>query len=1368
MKKITLLIILFVFSLGHSQTLLQGFESAGSINGAPFGSMPVPVIEAGTGSNTSQVLKIVTNTAGEPWQGINLFLSPSTDLTVNKTLTIDVLSDTPITFLVKVQKAPYNNSSTSAAPVTHNGDGTWQTLSFTFNTALDNQQANPTGSYDRFVIHPYWEVGRTQFFTPTEVPKPARTFYVDNISEPAPVIVPPVTGDIYINDNSTVGDVFTSAVGQNIGTATGSTSLPYRSLTDLFSDRIIAPGATVHIDSGTYTGRVTFSDTEDGTAGNVITIKGAGTGLTTLNSTQSGGNLLLTNGADYMTFEDMTIAGGDESNAIALITNSTNCTFNNLNITANNNGIAVTTGCNFTTITKNTINGDNSDATDYGIYFTTGASSNHTVSNNMISNFAHVFRSDITSITNCNIYNNSFYGNQYAFVGYVSGWDIRNNIFHTTSNDPTHTAFWYGEAQSPATLDHNLYYHPNAAQAVTRYNSAVYATLADFVAANPSYEANGVEGNPLFVSTTDLHLSAGSPAIGAGTDVGITDDIDGDPRPLDGTFDIGADEYILTISTDATLSALEVDGTGVSGFSSATTDYTVVASSVSTIPQITTATPTSAAASVVITQATDVFEDATIVVTAEDGITTETYTVRIGLVSPNIIQDFEPPATYSDLTGDNGTAATVVSSPGGVSGNSLELVSTSGGATFQAGFFDQVSDFVVLTPENNTVQVDVFSSQAFNLRLKLEIGGGPIERTVSYTATNTWQTLTFDFGAVTATYSRIVFFLNSNATNDGFEPSQDFTAFIDNIALSSVRTEREAYTYQSNTWTPRPPSRVSTIGDDISVLDGITSVGSSVNARDLQIASGATLNVASTGILTTARNITNNGDLVFQSDSDGAAQLAAFSGTMTGTGEETVERFIPARRAFRMLTSAVNGGSIFDNWQEEGNSPAGLGTHITGSAIVNPADEGNFDPTTGFDFTTTGAPSMFTFDNEVENQTPAVVWNAIPNTNATNLFAGTPYRILIRGDRNISLSTNSPTPNMTTLRAKGSLQTGLVNHTFTHPGNVVFVGNPYQSVVNLNTIDYTGVVDNEFAVWDPNMGDSGTFVIVTTGSGVSDPSSSAANQFLQPGQAFFLRTEASGPHSITFNESSKATGEPQTEVFSTTNIPYLNMRLYETERFNTGGKEQDAAGLRLHDENSIGQFSNAMKLQNASENLSFIANSNLTSIQHALLPTETTNFPIFLNNHQHENYTFRIQMEDLPTSTTAYLKDEYTDELIELNAGINAIPFQVDAAIQESLSTSRFSIQLELETFSDTDFDEVAFEFYPNPTEGLLTVNLGTAQATNTNVRVYDLTGRSLMQTNFTTNESSIQIDISQLDSGIYLVEVEEGNKKFTSKILKR
>jgi len=1352
-------------------------------------------------------------------------------------LTIDVLSSEPITFLVKVNAG----GPEAAAPVTHNGDGTWQTLSFTFNTSLDNKAANPTGTYAGFVIHAYWEVGRTQFFTPTVVPKPARTFYVDNIREPAPVGPPvnDVTGDVYINDGSFAAGDFTTAAGQDIATNDGSAAEPFATLDYVLSRSTQGPGDVIYIDAGTYSWTSTHALTDSGTLANPITIQGKGnneTNITTTASSTTSAGLHFTTGEHWVVKDLNWTSTAARAVWVAGVDGITidNCTINMTSASSSLQSIIIGTAGGELTIKNATLTRSNtafhmievvegttlimqdntvsfpaliSSGIVSNVQIRTNASSLFIIERNKFVNGGYgignvvgtVGPIDASSIVKNNffngtwgivttivqglkVHNNSFNTTRECIYGVGSGnltnWDIQNNIFYTATS---RTNILSGSSTShPAVMDYNLYYSPNSGAGRTTLGGPILSFTQWQTAAGGPWEQNGIGGNaasfdPLYVNPAngDLHLSAGSPAIGAGTDVGITDDIDGDARPLSGTFDMGADEYVApVISTDdATLSDLQVDGVSIPGFSPATIDYTVVANSASSIPQITLATPTSSAAtSVVITQADSVFEDATVVVTAEDGVTTETYTIRIGLVTPDIIQDFEPPATYSALTGDNGTVATIVSSPGGVSGNSLELESTAGGATFQAGFFDQVSDFVVLTPENNTVQVDVYASQAFNLRLKLETGGTPIERTVSYTDINTWQTLTYDFGAVNATYSRIVFFLNSNATNNGFLTSQDFTAFVDNIALSSLQTERLTYTYQNDVaeWTPENPVGVSTSLDNVSVVDGTASVSANLTANDLQIASGATLNVTSSGILNIARNITNDGDLVFQSDLAGAGQLGAFSGTVSGTGEETVERFIPARRAFRMLTSAVNGGSIFDNWQEEGNSPAGLGTHITGSAIVNPADEGNFDPTTGFDFTTTGAPSMFTFDNEVENQTPAVVWNAIPNTNATNLFAGTPYRILIRGDRNISLSTNSPTPNMTTLRAKGSLQTGLVNHTFTHPGNVVFVGNPYQSVVNLNTIDYTGVVDNEFAVWDPNMGDSGTFVIVTTGSGVSDPSSSAANQFLQPGQAFFLRTEAAGPHSITFNESSKATGEPQTEVFSTTNIPYLNMRLYETERFNTGGKEQDAAGLRLHDENSIGQFSNAMKLQNASENLSFIANSNLTSIQHALLPTETTNFPIFLNNHQHENYTFRIQMEDLPTSTTAYLKDEYTDELIELNTGINTIPFQVDAAIQESLSTSRFSIQLELETFSDTDFDEVAFEFYPNPTEGLLTVNLGTAQATNTNVRVYDLTGRSLMQSNFTTNESSIQIDISQLDSGIYLVEVEEGNKKFTSKILKR
>jgi hypothetical protein len=194
MKKITLLILLFTFSFGYSQSLRLGFEASesGGVNGGPFGDGPAPVVETGTGSNTTQVLKIVGNPAGQPWQGINLNLTSLVDLTTTQTMTMDVLSADPITFLVKVTGGA--TGPVTAAAVTHPGGNTWQTLSFTFNTVLDGQAALATGTYSGFVIHTYWAPGATTFFNPT-IPTPARTFYVDNISGPAgtPPVIPSPT-----------------------------------------------------------------------------------------------------------------------------------------------------------------------------------------------------------------------------------------------------------------------------------------------------------------------------------------------------------------------------------------------------------------------------------------------------------------------------------------------------------------------------------------------------------------------------------------------------------------------------------------------------------------------------------------------------------------------------------------------------------------------------------------------------------------------------------------------------------------------------------------------------------------------------------------------------------------------------------------------------------------------------------------------------------------------------------------------------------------------------------------------------------------------------------------------------------------------
>ncbi len=55
---------------------------------------------------------------------------------------------------------------------------------------------------------------------------------------------------------------------------------------------------------------------------------------------------------------------------------------------------------------------------------------------------------------------------------------------------------------------------------------------------------NAITGDPAFVGGGDYHLNADSAAVDAGVEAGLTTDIDGDIRPADFGYDLGADERI--------------------------------------------------------------------------------------------------------------------------------------------------------------------------------------------------------------------------------------------------------------------------------------------------------------------------------------------------------------------------------------------------------------------------------------------------------------------------------------------------------------------------------------------------------------------------------------------------------------------------------------------------------------------------------------------------------------------------------------------------------------------------------------------------------------------------------------------------------
>jgi hypothetical protein len=166
-------------------------------------------------------------------------------------------------------------------------------------------------------------------------------------------------------------------------------------------------------------------------------------------------------------------------------------------------------------------------------------------------------------------------------------------------------------------------------------------------------------------------------------------------------------------------------------------------------------------------------------------------TISLGYSQQVLIQNFETPSSYA-FEGFEGLGnASIVSDPasGGTRLNSLQLVSASTGQTYQGAVVNLLTSKIKLTTDK-TIKIDVYATKAFTLLAKVEGGGAGPNSAASqnYTTPNAWQTLTFTYtqaldGTATANgeYSKIVFFPNWKATNDGFDTPINFTLNIDNI-----------------------------------------------------------------------------------------------------------------------------------------------------------------------------------------------------------------------------------------------------------------------------------------------------------------------------------------------------------------------------------------------------------------------------------------------------------------------------------------------------------------------------------------------------------------------------------------------------------
>jgi hypothetical protein len=74
---------------------------------------------------------------------------------------------------------------------------------------------------------------------------------------------------------------------------------------------------------------------------------------------------------------------------------------------------------------------------------------------------------------------------------------------------------------------------------------------------------------------------------------------------------------------------------------------------------------------------------------------------------------------------------------------------------------------------------------------------------------------------------------------------------------------------------------------------------------------------------------------------------------------------------------------------------------------------------------------------------------------------------------------------------------------------------------------------------------------------------------------------------------------------------------------------------------------------------------------------------------------------------------------------------------------------------------------YPNPTSGIITLNMESLVSSNLTVQVYDLNGRMVYNEALSGFSGEKSLNLSHLMSGVYLVKVNTDTSQYSVKLMK-
>ncbi|RAR47217.1 T9SS type A sorting domain-containing protein [Flavobacterium lacus] len=494
-------------------------------------------------------------------------------------------------------------------------------------------------------------------------------------------------------------------------------------------------------------------------------------------------------------------------------------------------------------------------------------------------------------------------------------------------------------------------------------------------------------------------------------------------------------------------------------------------------------------------------------------------------------------------------------------------------------------------------------------------------------------------------------------------------------------------------------------------------------------------------------------DLIFElkSDIQGTTQVSNSNGWIL-SGKVVAQRFMPSKRAWRLLTSPLKGASnssIFENWQ---------GVDQEGVLLWHPQGT----PSNGL----TVGPQPNIWSHNGTN------WNAVTDTTVPNSFYNEEknnsflvFPVGPHGSGNIAYTDDAFE---TTLKPRGNLITGDVTYNNLTANRYHLIGNPYASPLNTESLSMS---NPDFTFWllDPSLGILGGYYtfngIEWTPLPPNDFAGEPDNTFIQSGQAFFVRSSTSS--SFVFEESHKEYGNSDTwfERSSIQNTTDNKIRVLLDKQTNNQWQLADGI-LSVSGSNYANEVNqqDALKVSNFNENILFRNGTSNLAIEYLNLPILETMQPIRLTGTSAISYRLRVRTEGYVLSDLQpVLQDTQTgtNHIIPTDGSTIEIPF-TGVVSNASNPDARFRIVYE----SVLNIDQPTasnFSVYPNPVDnGQFHIDFRTLPST-ASYTISTLLGQHVQQGTLTDTRNTVFL--THLEKGIYLLQVTQDDKVITKKL---